>query len=223
VTESSSSSPSLPESIIEPHFTSTPALGRAEPDYVAVTGSDTEDDSYWAQYSSVQGTGDSTNPSPHLPDGKKLQLDEYGRPILSPGFFSSDGKGEVEHLEYFQPTTGEPEEARDAGDEFQLSEVQPEDVDPRDDPGDAAVVLLSHTHEDGPTSLGLQLQPTETKPLLDSPADAGSSEDGRPSPVDEALRTAIKGIFRMWEAQNSRGTLDEFVDIVRQAVEETKS
>jgi len=188
ISSSSGSSPSLPETFLEGQ--TTPADGHVG------------DDSYWALYSSVGGTADSTHPSPRLQDGKKQILDEYGRPMVAEGYHDDEGKGGLGYVEYNPTSTSEGWPVGVAPESFEQDEYRKEtDLDLADAPVEVKDI------QDRLLGLGI-----EATPMI------GSAGLSLPSPSSSPLAVMLQGAYSKWRAQNPKGTIDDFLTVVRSAV-----
>ncbi|KAG8907126.1 hypothetical protein FRB99_005234 [Tulasnella sp. 403] len=177
------------------------------------TRTDAEEDSYWAQYSSVHGTADSTAPSPRLPNGRKPELDEYGRPILSP-----EHEQQVEEhagvLEYEPTAVARP-------DAYLSGTVEDEFGD--DGFGRGFDDAFAHGHHPSRDGLGLHVEPEAKQSEESSSPEAVAT----PSPTqvtvstNAALEDTIRGLYYLWKNQpgNTGRSADDFLAVVRQAVE----
>lgn len=180
-----------------------------------------EDDSYWGLYSSVGGTADSTVPSPHLADGKKVELDMFGRPIASYGEVVADG--------FFDGHAGRTA-GSDHGEEVFFSQTAMSVSD--DDDGTSrylgvGVDLVPPKVAESSSSLGLLLGPSDSKAGTTTVEEAPSTpprstqtHDPSTKSSEEGLRLVIKGIYSMWLSHNAGRSMEEFMSTVKQTVEE---
>ncbi|KAG8888505.1 DNA mismatch repair protein msh6 [Tulasnella sp. 332] len=190
ISSSSGSSPSLPETFLERQ--TAPADGHVG------------DDSYWALYSSVGGTADSTHPSPRLQDGKKQILDEYGRPMVAEGYHDDEGRGGLGYVEYDPTSTSEGWRVGEAPESFEQDEYRKEtDLDLADAPEEVKNI------QDRLLGLGIDATPMIGSAGLGLPS---------PSPSPSPLAIMLQRAYSKWRAQNPRGTIDDFLTVVRSAV-----
>lgn len=186
-----------------------------------VAPSGPEDDSYWALYSSVGGTADSTVPSPHLP---KQELDDYGRPTFAIGlvgndqqqFFACPPTATISRDEdVFLGVLEESVVLSQVEEEYQRSEADVEEPSEVQEFQELSILGL------GLERFGVPDPTFDPAPPLASHGD-GDRTKGTPTP-DAGLRTAIQGIYLMWRVQNPGGTIQEFMAIVSRATEETSA
>ncbi|KAG9048859.1 hypothetical protein FS837_011865 [Tulasnella sp. UAMH 9824] len=220
-------SSTVPELVFTQHHTASSASDTPESHpqpLSAVEHSEGEDDSsYWSQYSKVQGSGDSTVPSPRLPNGKKPELDEYGRPLFEVGADEHASSAAVEVMEY-QPT------ASLRGDLYLHGAVGVEDEFAEEPFGRGFDDAFAAKKEDEAPAmvggLGLNTHATaeqpEEAPLASEASDSGASSESAGSSAltsEAGLEEAMRGIYWLWKGQNADRTVEQFLSLVKRAVE----
>ncbi|KIO19596.1 hypothetical protein M407DRAFT_246112 [Tulasnella calospora MUT 4182] len=190
----------------------------------AVEHSEEDDSSYWSQYSKVQGSGDSTVPSPRLPNGKKPELDEFGRPLFEVGD-DEHTPSAVEVMQY-EPT------ASLRGDLYLHGSVGVEDEFAEEPFGRGFDDAFADKKEDevpevnvmvgglGLTTHTAAEQPEEA-PLASEASDSGSSESAGSTALasETALEEAMRGIYWLWKGQNADRTVEQFLGLVKRAID----
>ncbi|PFH54503.1 hypothetical protein AMATHDRAFT_134069 [Amanita thiersii Skay4041] len=164
--------------------------------------SDSED-AYWARYSSIQGSADSTLPSP--PSLKQKQQDFL--------------HAESERIMISYPTTQvdiynplQPPSPNQLARRLAALSSEPQYPPPLDSP--------SHSGSDSPTLSPEQTHPTDLISLsgaLDAKAALIQVDE---HPGDDALRDSIRGIYRLWRGSQPDGISHQdyqeaFMNIVR--------
>ncbi|KAG8941129.1 hypothetical protein FRC00_012551, partial [Tulasnella sp. 408] len=223
-------SSTVPELVFTQHHTASSVSDTPESHpqpLSAVEHSEGEDDSsYWSQYSKVQGSGDSTVPSPRLPNGKKPEVDEYGRPLFEVGGADEHtSSAAVEVMEY-QPT------ASLRGDLYLHGAVGVEDEFAEEPFGRGFDDAFAAKKEDEAPAvntmvggLGLTthtVEQPEEAPLASEASDSGASSESAGSSAltsEAALEEAMRGIYWLWKGQNADRTVEQFLSLVKRAVE----
>ncbi|KAG8948760.1 hypothetical protein FRC04_009371 [Tulasnella sp. 424] len=221
-------SSTVPELVFTHHPTSSSATDTPESHpqpLSAVEASEEDDSSYWSQYSKVQGSGDSTVPSPRLANGKKPELDDFGRPLLEVG--EDDHTPSVVEVMEYQPTAslrGDPYVRGSIGVEEEFAE-EPfgrgfDDAFAAKDQDEKAPEVNSMVGGLGLTTHHNVEQPEEA-PLASEASDSGSSESAGSNPLtsEAALEEAMRGIYWLWKGQNADRTVEQFLGLVKRAVE----
>jgi len=164
------------------------------------------EDPYWSQYASVQGTADSTIPSPRLSDGRKPEMDSWGRPSLTPD--QTEDSNDFENMKptavlrrdpYIAGAPGVDEEFADApfGRGFDDAFASKEDI-----------VLAPPT-----PGLGLVVEENDVvNSPISSPASSATSEAGL------SYEDSIRELFALWRAANSERTERQFIELVTRVV-----
>ncbi|TFK77071.1 hypothetical protein BDN72DRAFT_852294 [Pluteus cervinus] len=155
-----------------------------------------EEDAYWAQYASVQGSADSTIPSP-LPQTRKLVQPQPIRtpdPIYNP-LQPPSPSSLARRLEKLSSRSDSPPLIDDTNTSATASDASPFMV-PSEEPIGTHQYIIVDEDENPPIS------PSH-------------------SPTDEALKQTIQGIYRMWKTSrppHQRDDQDAFLRIVQDAL-----
>ncbi|KZT30409.1 hypothetical protein NEOLEDRAFT_1165905 [Neolentinus lepideus HHB14362 ss-1] len=188
---------------------------------------------YWAQYSSVHGTADSTIPSP-LPAHRRQVLQSQ---ILPPG----SGDTEEPQMVYF-PRRDCPSPVtlsnllRNASRRHSYSEPYsfPTSSPPENNSSSGAVLILNGADADGDSSDGSSEDTKVLSPKVETPAGDKqglnlkssiiNGEVGRDDTIDAALKVGVTGLYRLWKASKAAGAAEEqdrkeeFMRVVRDVV-----
>ncbi|KAG2023459.1 hypothetical protein CC2G_001113 [Coprinopsis cinerea AmutBmut pab1-1] len=177
------------------------------------------EDAYWARYSSIHGTADSTIPSP-LPVKRNLDQHLEGERV-----FVTSGSLQPNSTELYNPLVppSPGSLAKRLADLSQRPSSPP--MSPIDDDEEAS----TDSNTTSPTRDAPELEFTGATPV-DSPLTAASQNNlagERNSTTDEtdvALRQTIQGLYQLWKADRHRTGLssdtEAFVALVRSAIEE---
>lgn len=177
------------------------------------------EDAYWAQYSTVQGSGDSTLPSP-LPTKQKFPRDDPERVIVP----SEDLQ--IYHADPYNPLEPPSPEALSrrlaALSAAESGAASPPlfDDSPTTDSNTASPQLteVAPTEDSSFPSPGVSQEPVNEFLVVD-PGDSVSLDN-----AEELLRDNIKALFRLWKSGRGETSTDRDKDIflasVRQALEQ---
>ncbi|TFK30469.1 hypothetical protein FA15DRAFT_662425 [Coprinopsis marcescibilis] len=166
------------------------------------------EDAYWAQYSSVHGSADSTIPSP-LPVKQSLDAHTQGDRV----FVTSSS---------FQPNLSEPYNPLEAPSPDALAKrlaalSQRPASPPIEDEDDSTDSAITSPHQDAP-ELDSVDQASDQSPTLEDSID----EEPVVGESELALRQTIQGLFLLWKAEQQRKSKDSnpelFLSAVRQAI-----
>ncbi|KAG8984186.1 hypothetical protein FRB90_005478 [Tulasnella sp. 427] len=226
----------VPELVFSHHRTSS-STPESDPQPLSTTASldeqqqeeDDDDANYWSQYAKVQGSGDSTVPSPRLANGKKPEVDEYGRPLFEVGedpdhqqqYAHDDDDGDDGAVEY-QPTAslrGDPYVRGSIGVDEEFADAP---FGRGFDDAFAEVIRDDEKTKDV-DALGLKMESLtrEEAPLASEASDSGSSESAGSTALssEAALEEAMRGIYWLWKGRDEGRTVEQFLTLVRRAVE----
>ncbi|KAG8933064.1 hypothetical protein FRC02_000164 [Tulasnella sp. 418] len=163
-----------------------------------------EEDTYWAKYSSVHGTADSTIPSPR----------EQPKTLDASIFEDRDRQIDVDLEKRRDDDYGwhDDEEFRDdeygRGYDDAFASIRPPSNWASEPPMDDST--LSQTQLD---------TPQQSDSIASQLACSSRPPDSEPA-LDMAVMEAIHGVFRLWKSNNGKSkTREEFLNIVRRALD----
>jgi len=171
------------------------------------------EDSYWASYGVIQGTADSTIPSPRIDTKDPPQIDEYGRPILH--------VVDPDQAEHVGPTSQEESDER----VLALQEVYApqhqralslalQQISPRPPPIDE----IQDVDEilDSPTT-SLPVLSTAESAYTDASSPTSDSFDS-----DAVVKSSLRGLYLLWLNAGPPGTVrtsEQFISLVQDVVQ----
>ncbi|KAF9453788.1 hypothetical protein P691DRAFT_630850, partial [Macrolepiota fuliginosa MF-IS2] len=176
-------------------------------------GTDAED-AYWAQYSTVQGSADSTVPSPrpvdrqHQPQNPESEADQR---IFVP---SSELNPDLPRKEIYNPLA--PPSPSSLSRKLAALPTRPDSPPLQEEDDDPSSASASATSQ-SPQSLHADFT---QEPFVVSHSAADVAVDANAAgnaAADEALKSAIRGLFRLWRA-GARSQQD-FLALVHQATD----
>jgi len=198
----------------------------------------TGEDAYWAQYSSVHGTADSTQPSPLPQNRRKLLpvLIDHSEPVQIPNAalnpkLGPPSPGALTHLlnfisprnDEYSPATTDPESTVITSDAPSPRIPCGQDMLT---PSSADYGQLAHVVS--PVAVKINGIPLDHARERKTPREAGMRSGGmKDSPGDTAVCSSIRGIYCLWKAgkrKQANGTTsdsadeDEFLTLVRAAI-----
>ncbi|KAJ3508933.1 hypothetical protein NLJ89_g5488 [Agrocybe chaxingu] len=182
------------------------------------------EDAYWAQYSSVQGSGDSTMPSP-LPTKKKFGQDadatEPGRIIVPSDDFRINHIEPYNPLEPPAPSSLARRLAALANESGANSPPLFDDSTTTDsNTASPQLTEVVPANEERSPSLSPPQQPVESFVVVDVQDPADTTDDLS----QDVLRENIKNLYRLWKLGRHDKSVEEdkdlFLAIAKQAVEQ---
>lgn len=181
----------------------------------SVPGVDTED-AYWAQYASIQGSADSTVPSPR-PRDRQLQPAEGDQRIFIP---STELNPDLLHPEPYNPLA--PPSPGSLSRKLASLPTRPDSppLQEEDDISSASASATSPSPQSPHTDLAEAGEPFVTlPPASDSTAQERiESAEVNHIPADEALKSTIRGLYQLW--RTGEKSQQDFMVLVKQAIEE---
>ncbi|TFK57274.1 hypothetical protein OE88DRAFT_1730661 [Heliocybe sulcata] len=181
---------------------------------------------YWAQYSSVHGTADSTIPSP---------LPAHRRQVLQPQTRPSDSGDTDPQIVHFPPRDCPSPVTlsnllRNASPRDSFSEPYSLPTSPPFEGSEVTVQILDSTDADGDSSDGSSEDTKILSPKVESPAAEQVASDekspivNREDGVEAALKASITGVYQLWkstrpaDAATEQDRKEEFLRVVRDMV-----
>ncbi|KAJ3576665.1 hypothetical protein NP233_g287 [Leucocoprinus birnbaumii] len=195
------------------------AYGTGEPLQSApvksVPGADTED-AYWAQYASIQGSADSTIPSPR-PRDRQLQPIEGDQRVFVP---STELNPDLLHGELYNPLA--PPSPSSLSRRLASLPTRPDSppLHEEDDASSASASATSPSPQSPHPDLDEGGEPSIVLPPAanDTAQERTQTADVNYKPADEALKGTIRGLYQLW--RSGERSQQDFMALVKQSIEE---
>ncbi|KAF8591855.1 hypothetical protein K439DRAFT_608735 [Ramaria rubella] len=180
----------------------------AMPPSVFIEEEDKAEAAYWASYSVVHGSGDSTVPSPrHEKDRSHHRTAPDSRgpettfdPLVAHLHLRLQNENGLLSPRFFHPESSpSPQSAKEDGDIL--------DSDPAS--GEVGAVSLESDH---------QLENDDSKPNEPEVLVGGSSDVAVKNDDNEGLKEVVRGLYRMWRTESGSDDAGAFVEIVKNAL-----